>query len=132
MSDPHDEVVPAHDEAEQAPAPEAAPEPAPQDPLAEALVEKLLPVLDTFDLAVAHQQDFEHALGSLLNVLEKEGLERIQPDGEAFDPNEHDAVAHEAAPEGEGDVIPSVCEVMRPGYRWKGRVVRPAMVRVKG
>src|SRR5436309_11034754 len=99
---------------------------------AEALVEKLLPVLDTFDAALAHQQDFEHALGSLLNVLEKEGLERIQPDGQPFDPNEHDAVAHEAAPEGEGDVAPSVSEVMRPGYRWKGRVVRPAMVRVKG
>ena len=62
---------------------------------AEALVEKLLPVLDTFDLALVHDEGFDQVLASLMGVLEKEGLERIQPDGEAFDPNEHDAVAHE-------------------------------------
>ena len=94
---------------------------------AEALVDKLLPVLDTFDLARAHGEGLDQVHPSLLEVLAKEGLERIDPVGEKFDPNEHDAVAHE---EGEGE--PAVCEVMRAGYRWKGRVLRPAMVKVRG
>jgi len=94
---------------------------------AEALVEKLLDALDTFDLALAHGEGFEQVHATLLGVLEKEGLQRIHPKGEAFDPNEADAVAHEDADEG-----PLVAEVFRSGYRWKGRVLRPAMVKVRG
>jgi molecular chaperone GrpE len=94
---------------------------------AEALVGKLLPVLDTIDLARAHGEGLDQVHAALLDVLSKEGLERIDPVGQGFDPNEHDAVAHE---EGEGDA--TVSEVMRAGYRWKGRVLRPAMVKVKG
>ncbi len=98
-----------------------------QERAAEALVEKLLEPLDTFELAVAHGQGFEQARDMLVAILTKEGLERIDPAGEAFDPNEADAVAHE---DGEGG--PVVSEVLRPGYRWKGRVIRPAMVKVRG
>ena len=94
---------------------------------AEALVEKLLEPLDTVDLAVSHGQGFEQARDMLVGVLRKEGLERIDPVGKPFDPNEADAVAHE-----DGDGGPVVAEVLRPGYRWKGRVIRPAMVKVKG
>jgi len=94
---------------------------------AEALVEKLLEPLDTVDLAVAHGQGFEQARDMLVNVLTKQGLERIDPVGKPFDPNEADAVAHE-----DGDGGPVVAEVLRPGYRWKGRVIRPAMVKVRG
>lgn len=94
---------------------------------AEALVEKLLPVLDNFDAAIAHSTGFEQVQASLMATLEKEGLERIHPLDKPFDPTEADAVAHE---EGEGG--PVVSEVLRSGYRWKGRVVRPAMVRVRG
>jgi molecular chaperone GrpE len=98
-----------------------------QQRAAEALVEKLLEPLDTFELALAHGQGFEQARDKLVTILTKEGLERIDPAGEKFDPNEADAVAHEA-----GDGGPVVAEVLRPGYRWKGRVLRPAMVKVKG
>jgi len=98
-----------------------------QERAAEALVEKLLEALDTFDMAMAHGQGFEQARDVLVNILTKQGLERIDPVGEEFDPNEADAVAHEA-----GDGGPVVSEVLRPGYRWKGRVLRPAMVKVKG
>lgn len=94
---------------------------------AEGLVEKLLPVLDSFDAAIDHQQGYEQVQAALMSTLEKEGLERIQPLGKPFDPTEADAVAHEA-----GDDGPVVAEVLRSGYRWKGRVVRPAMVRVRG
>jgi molecular chaperone GrpE len=96
---------------------------------AEGLVEKLLDVLDVFDAAMAHGQGFDQAYGKLLAVLEKEGLERIDPAGAPFDPNESDAVAHEEA---DGEAGPVVSEVLRAGYRWKGRVVRPAMVKVRG
>lgn len=94
---------------------------------AEALVEKLLPVLDNFDAAIAHSTGFEQVQASLMAVLAKEGLERIHPLDKPFDPTEADAVAHE-----EGGDGPVVSEVLRSGYRWKGRVVRPAMVRVRG
>jgi len=98
-----------------------------QERAAEALVLKLLDALDTFELAVAHGQGFEQVHEMLVTTLAKEGLERIDPAGAAFDPNEADAVAHE-----DGDGGPVVAEVLRPGYRWKGRVLRPAMVKVKG
>lgn len=94
----------------------------------EGLVVKLLPVLDNFDLALDHGgEDLLPVQRSLFGVLEAAGLERIDPAGQPFDPNEHDAVQHEA-----GDGEPEVIEVHRAGYRWKGRVLRPAMVKVKG
>ncbi len=98
----------------------------------ERLVGKLLDVLDVFDGARAHAEGFEQVGASLVTLLEKEGLERIDPVGREFDPNEADAVAHE--PHGPGDVPGAqvVSAVLRPGYRWKGRVVRPAMVKVTG
>ncbi|MER3452406.1 MAG: nucleotide exchange factor GrpE, partial [Acidimicrobiia bacterium] len=90
--------------------------------------EKLLPVLDAFELALEHgTEGVEPIYRSLMGVLEAEGLERIDPVGKPFDPNEHNAVAHE---EGEGG--PVVVEVLRPGYRFKGRILRPAMVKVRG
>jgi len=95
---------------------------------AESLVEKLLPVLDTFDLARAHGGDgLDQVQGQLMAALEKEGLERMDPLGKPFDPNESEAVAHEV-----GDGGPVVSDVMRTGYRFKGKLLRPAMVKVKG
>lgn len=174
---------------------------------AAALVQKLLPVLDNLDLAVAHLVQDEpatedaralaQARDQLLDVLGKEGLERVDAVEVPFDPTVHDAVAHTeatpktapadasgaAAPDGAGgagaspDATPApdgvtgaapggdesgteapaaaqpaapvdedggagtgapashevvVDEVMRAGYRWRGQVVRPAMVRVRG
>jgi len=99
------------------------------------LVAKLLPVLDAFDLARAHfssedteeAQALAQARGLMLDTLAKEGLERIDAVGAPFDPQVHDAVAHE-----EGDGHQVIDDVLRAGYRWKGAVLRPAMVRVKG
>jgi molecular chaperone GrpE len=99
----------------------------------EGLVEQLLPVLDSFELALdtLDEQDervrkgIELVYAQLLSALERVGLERIDTDGKPFDPNVHEAVMHE---EGDGD--PVVAETMRGGYRLKGRVLRPAMVKV--
>ncbi|HUP85705.1 MAG TPA: nucleotide exchange factor GrpE [Acidimicrobiales bacterium] len=98
----------------------------------EGLVTKLLPVLDTIDLAKQHGagDGVEQIATALLDVLAKEGLERMDPVGQPFDPNEHEAVVHE--PAGEGDEEPVVVGLMRAGYRWKGRLVRAAMVTVRG
>jgi molecular chaperone GrpE len=90
-------------------------------------VETLLPVLDACDAALAHgAQEVEPVLAALYGALGKEGLERIDPKGAAFDPAEAEAVVHE--PGGGGEQV--VGEVLRPGYRWRGRVLRPAMVKV--
>jgi len=92
-----------------------------------ALVERLLPVLDACDGALAHgATEVEPIAAALLGVLEKEGLARVDPVGEVFDPTLAEAVVHE--PGDGGDHI--VSEVMRPGYTWQGRVLRPAMVKV--
>jgi molecular chaperone GrpE len=95
---------------------------------AAALVEKLLPVLDAMDAGVAHGDESVAPMrAQLLGVLEKEGLSRIDPVGEPFDPNDQEAVASE---DGEGGE-PTVAETFRAGYRWNGRLLRPAMVRVR-
>jgi molecular chaperone GrpE len=112
---------------------------------AQSLVSSLLPVLDTLDLATEHIGDAESAdgralaavAGQLHDVLAKAGLERLDPVGEEFDPNAHEAVGHlpadEDHPDGAtGSSEPVVGQVMRAGYRWNGAVVRPAMVMVKG
>ena len=100
-----------------------------------ALVEQLLTVIDTFELALSSlggadekvRKGVELAFADLVSVLEKAGLERIPTDGARFDPEIHDAVMHDG---GDGD--PTVVETMRTGYRLKGRVLRPAMVKVAG
>ncbi|MDA8317223.1 MAG: nucleotide exchange factor GrpE [Actinomycetota bacterium] len=133
------------------------------------LVVKLLPVLDNLDLAWAHLGPREaqgepaseearaigQARAQLLDVLGKEGLERVDAVGVAFDPTVHDAVAQEPAPQepappseapsseeaaepaaGSSEVVSPhvivVDEVLRAGYRWRSQVLRPAMVRVRG
>ncbi len=110
---------------------------------ATTLVDKLLPVLDALDLAVEHAGDPDSgdakalvaASGLLQSTLAKEGLERIDPQGEAFDPTAHEAVGHLPPGEDEdaaGPGEPVVAQVMRAGYRFGGTVIRPAMVTVRG
>jgi molecular chaperone GrpE len=96
---------------------------------AEKLVSDLLPVLDACEAALGHgAEDVEPIFKSLLDVLEKGGLVPMLPEGQPFDPNLHEAVIHE--PSDDDDII--VLESLRRGYLWNGRVVRPAMVKVKG
>ena len=93
------------------------------------LVEELLPVLDACEAAFAHGVDgIEPIWSQLLGVLQRQGLEVMDPSGKPFDPAEHEAVMHEPGEGGEA----VVAEVFREGYRWKGKVLRAAMVKVKG
>ncbi len=96
---------------------------------AAGLAEKMLPVLDALDAALAHGDDSLEAVRlQLIDILGKEGLVRIVPTGEPFDPATHEAVMHE---EGDGG-DPVVSETLRPGYGWRGRLIRAAMVQVRG
>ena len=93
------------------------------------LIEQLLPVLDACEAAVAHGvEGVEQVWSSLIGALQKQGLEALDLADKPFDPALADAVMHE---EGDGSE-PVVLEVLRTGYRWKGRVLRAAMVKVKG
>ena len=101
----------------------------------EGLLEQLLPVLDSFELAVRNlegsavdekvRKGIELVFAELTGVMERAGLERIQATGSPFDPNEHEAVLQD-----EGDGEPHVADVLRTGWKLKGRVLRPAMVKV--
>lgn len=94
------------------------------------LVRELLPVLDACDAAVSQGHDDVAAVQTqLIQVLEKRGLSRVDAEGAPFDPNVHEAVMHEESDEVDE---PVVVEVLRAGYMWNERVVRPAMVKVRG
>jgi len=95
---------------------------------ATSLVEKLLPVLDSCDAALAQGiEEVRPVCDALFDVLSAQGLERVDAIGEAFDPELHEAVLYEA---GEGEQV--VIETLRTGYRWKERVLRAPMVKVQG
>jgi molecular chaperone GrpE len=93
-----------------------------------AFVERFLPVLDACDAARQHGagDEVEPIVSALMLALEKEGLERVDPAGEPFDPAVAEAVVHEPGDGGEH----VVAEVLRAGYTFNGRVLRPAMVKV--
>ena len=116
----------------------------------QSVLEKILPALDTIDLALAHLnvassssasssspvdsvQTLIMLSESIHESLAKVGLDRIVPVGEDFDPERDEAVAREPNDDSTGDSNTQVVsEVMRAGYKFKGKVIRPAMVKVRG
>lgn len=100
------------------------------------IVESLLSTLDACEAAIAHgATGVEPIYGSLLSELQKQGLEALKLVDTVFDPSVADAVVHEPSDEVVEDGAVSetrVVEVLRTGYLWKGRVLRAAMVKVKG
>ena len=93
------------------------------------IVEKLLPVLDACDAAVLHgAEDVAAIRKALIDSLENEGLKLVGTVSEKFDPSIHEAVSHEPGNEDEQ----LVSEVLRQGYFWEGKILRPAMVKVRG
>jgi molecular chaperone GrpE len=93
------------------------------------VVEALLPVLDACEAAFSHGvEGVEPVWSALIGSLQKQGLEALDLLDKPFDPSLAEAVASEP---GDGSE-PIVVEVMRTGYRWKGKVLRAAMVKVRG
>jgi molecular chaperone GrpE len=100
-----------------------------------SFLQDLLPVLDNFDIALAAIEPSDTTAGlvegikmvkdQLTTVLEKHECRRIEPEGEPFDPNLHEAIAQQ--PDGDrpqGIVL----HVAKAGYRLHDRVIRPAQV----
>ena len=98
------------------------------------LATRLLAVLDASEAGAAHDSELVGPLHhALLDALSEGGLEVISPAGERFDPNYHEAVLHTAGESGgEASGEPVVTDVLRTGYAWSGRVLRPAVVGVRG
>jgi molecular chaperone GrpE len=99
----------------------------------ESLLREVLPVLDDLERALEAAEPHEEAKledgvrlvhRSLLDVLQKQGLELIETDG-AFDPHVHEALLTQPAGEAEPG---SVLQVLQKGYRLGDRVLRPARV----
>lgn len=105
----------------------------------EGLIEELLPVLSSFEMAFGNKEAWEkidknwrmgveHIYSQLKGVLEQNGLKEVNPLGHAFDPNLHEAVGHVPAT----DVLKenTVANVLERGYMLGSKLVRPAKVEV--
>ena len=107
----------------------------------EGLVKDLLPAIDDLERAIQHAQasaegnDVAQQLADgvsavhekVVSVLEKQGVEVIDPAGQPFDPMDHQAVGRVENPD---EYDETVADVYQKGYRMGGKVVRPAMVTV--
>lgn len=99
-----------------------------------SVLEALMPVLDEIHLARQHGDldggPFASIAGKLEDTLAKQGLVRYGEAGQAFDPNEHEALMHVQAELPEGADGTTIVQVLQPGYRLGERVIRPARVSV--
>ena len=103
------------------------------------VMESLLPIVDNFGRAVESMNassDIDKLRDGisgihrqLATLLEKNGVEQIEAAGASFDPNLHNAVIRV---EDSGAPADTVVEVLQPGYKIGGRVLRPALVKVSG
>ena len=99
-----------------------------------SLLQRLVSILDNFELGLAaaktesHQSPIYSGMvlvqKQLNDLLQENGLQAIEAEGKKFDPNVHEAIAHEPGEAPEGTVIRQA----RRGYRFKDRLLRPARV----
>ncbi len=101
-----------------------------RDQAAAAVLAELLTILDDIDRAREHDElagGFKSVAEALEATVDKLGLERYGTAGEPFDPNVHEALIHSR----DDSVTETTCiAVLQPGYRYAGRVLRPARVAV--
>ena len=98
------------------------------------IIKKVLPVLDDLERAMQNRpaddswaNGIELIVRKFQNMLDAEGLKRIEAEGEEFNPNFHEAISHEPA---DGVASGHVIAVVQNGYMLGERVIRPALVRV--
>lgn len=104
---------------------------------AQKLLTELLPVIDNLERALQVEVTSEDAVSlykgiemvhkTLIDATKQEGLELIPAEGEAFDPNVHQAVMQESDSEKETGIV---LKELQKGYKLKDRVLRPSMVSV--
>ena len=95
-----------------------------------AVLTELLALLDAVDLAEQHGEvtgGFKAVADQLNSITSRIGLEKYGSEGEAFDPQIHEALMHETS----ADVaVPTATKILQPGYKYKERILRPARVSV--
>jgi molecular chaperone GrpE len=92
-------------------------------------IESLLPTLDALDAAIVHGNlEAEPIRALLLGALQTQGLETLDLKGKIFDPTYSQAMIHEP---GVTDKC-IITEILRPGYCFRGQVLRAALVKVRG
>ena len=95
-----------------------------------AVLTELLALLDAVDLAEQHGEvtgGFKAVSDQLNAITSRIGLEKYGSEGEAFDPQIHEALMHETS----ADVaVPTASKILQPGYKYKERILRPARVSV--
>jgi len=96
------------------------------------LAKGLLPALDHLEIALRAAEGHEDVIkgfalvrDELIAALGKSGIEAFSPEGEKFDPNEHEAMAQQPSEEAESG---TVIEVYQQGFRINGQILRPARV----
>lgn len=101
---------------------------------AKEVIEKILPVVDSFERGLASAQEgdafaegMQMVYKQLMTALSEMGVEPIETVGQTFDPNLHNAVMHVEDPEAGENVV---VEELQKGYRYKDFVVRYSMVKV--
>ena len=91
---------------------------------------EFLSVLDDIDRAESHGElsgGFKAVADQINTVTARIGLEKYGTEGEAFDPNIHEALMHDTS----ADVaVPTASKILQPGYKFKERILRPARVTV--
>lgn len=101
----------------------------------ETVMLDMLEVFDDLQAAKAHEDltgGFKAVAEEIEKVAAKHGLVAFGAVGEAFDPQVHEALMHQPAPEGTASEGPVVSVVLQSGYRLGDRVLRPARVAVAG
>ena len=96
------------------------------------MVKKLLPVLDSFELAIKNSKETEHKKGvelvyaQLAGILQNEGLTIIEAKGKKYDPYKHEVLLKEKSSKESGTVL----EELQKGYMLKEKVLRHSKVKV--
>jgi molecular chaperone GrpE len=107
-----------------------------QDLANSELIYHLLSVLDSFDLAFQKNEKIDQGFyliySQLKDILEKYGLEEINVENKKFDPNFHEALGTKKCEKENcsGDDEGLIVEVLSKGYLYKGRLLRPARVKI--
>ena len=95
-----------------------------------AVLTELLALLDDVDRAEQHGElsgGFKAVADQLNSITSRIGLEKYGTEGEAFDPQIHEALMHDESSEVE---VPTASKILQPGYKYKERILRPARVSV--
>ena len=95
-----------------------------------AVLTELLALLDDVDRAEQHGElsgGFKAVADQLNSITSRIGLEKYGTEGEAFDPQIHEALMHEESAEVSA---PTASKILQPGYKYKERILRPARVSV--